>query len=285
MPKQSNQSKRWCFTVNNYNDEDIELFQSLDCRYIIYGKEVGEQGTPHLQGFVVFTTNKRLTGMKKIHPTAHWEVAIGTTEQSIVYCSKEDPNPFIKGDSPNPRNAGQAIKDLYHSAFLSAKSGKLDDIDTTLRTRHYSTYNQIAKDYMVKPSSLPGPCGLWIYGETGTGKSYSVRTQCPDRYIKPRSKQWDGYQNEEVVHLDEIAPSHTSWIAPYLKDWADENPFHADVKFGAKQIRPKLFIVTSNYSIDQMGFDAADLPAIKRRFREVEKKKGQDIIILSQNKV
>lgn len=46
----------WVFTINNYGDDAIEILRSLVSRkiasYIVFGTEVGESGTPHLQGFV-----------------------------------------------------------------------------------------------------------------------------------------------------------------------------------------------------------------------------------------
>jgi len=50
-----NQCKRWCFTFNNYNQEDytnlIKTFTKMNIGYII-GEEVGANGTPHLQGYI-----------------------------------------------------------------------------------------------------------------------------------------------------------------------------------------------------------------------------------------
>ena len=63
--------------------------QDMPYKYLIYGREVGDEGTPHLQGYVQLKKITRLTGMKKLHPTAHWEVAKGTEEQNRTYCSKE----------------------------------------------------------------------------------------------------------------------------------------------------------------------------------------------------
>lgn len=83
------QSKNWCFTVNNYSVLDDQTLQDMPYKYLIYGREVGDEGTPHLQGYVQLKKITRLTGMKKLHPTAHWEVAKGTEEQNRTYCSKE----------------------------------------------------------------------------------------------------------------------------------------------------------------------------------------------------
>ena len=37
---------RWCFTVNNYGDWR-PVYNAAEMDYLVYGLEVGEQGTPH----------------------------------------------------------------------------------------------------------------------------------------------------------------------------------------------------------------------------------------------
>ncbi len=52
---QPNQIKNWCFTFNNYSEDDILLLESKFkeiCDKYIFEREIGECGTPHLQGFI-----------------------------------------------------------------------------------------------------------------------------------------------------------------------------------------------------------------------------------------
>jgi len=90
-PKQDSDCKQWCFTINNYTELELKhLVDALDSddKYII-GKEVGKEGTPHLQGYICFKQKKRLTAVKKINGRAHWEKCKGTQEDNIKYCSKD----------------------------------------------------------------------------------------------------------------------------------------------------------------------------------------------------
>lgn len=81
-------ASRWCFTINNYSDNDEATLKTVPYKFICYGKEKGDSGTPHLQGFVSFAQAKTLVAMKKIHPTAHWEKTLGPTPVAISYCKK-----------------------------------------------------------------------------------------------------------------------------------------------------------------------------------------------------
>lgn len=85
-------SRKWCFTINNWNEEIytqlLKTFDAKKWQYII-GKEVGAEGTPHLQGFLACTSQVAFCTIKKIMPTAHIEKAKGTVKHNYEYCSKD----------------------------------------------------------------------------------------------------------------------------------------------------------------------------------------------------
>lgn len=78
--------------MNNYGEDDWLRLQEVGrnlCTYAVMGKEVGEQGTAHIQGF--FNLSKKCkfsTAKRHVGETAHIEPAKGTDEQNREYCSK-----------------------------------------------------------------------------------------------------------------------------------------------------------------------------------------------------
>jgi len=93
----SSQSRKWVFTLNNYSNEEhdyitTKVLEMKNLTYII-GKEVGESGTPHLQGYLHFKTPRKFETLKRLNNRLHLEIARGTDEQNYVYCSKE--NDFV----------------------------------------------------------------------------------------------------------------------------------------------------------------------------------------------
>jgi hypothetical protein len=148
----------------------------------------------------------------------------------------------------------------------------MEEIDIDIRFRFYSTIKRIGVDYMVKPSRLPGVCGVWIHGDSGSGKTTSVDNQIPDHYPKMRNKWWDGYQGEDVVMLDDI-DIYDVKLGGYLKHWLDYKPFICEIKNVARYIRPKWFIVTSQYKINEIWSDEKTQVAIMRRCIVIHKVK------------
>lgn len=272
MAKFQGTSKNWCFTLNNYTEEEVSSVPTwLDkgVRYVAYSKETGEEGTPHLQGFLCTTDNCRMSALKKLNIRAHWERMGGSIEQSVTYCSKA--GSLIEfGSKPLDRKQ-QALdqKVRYAMAIAKAESGKLDELkldDPMLYTLHHSTYERIATKYMPRPEPLTGTCGYWIYGPPGTGKSRFAREQNPDFYDKLPNQWWDGYHGQKAVLIDDFG-KFKPHLGDFFKRWADRYPFTAEIKGGTVNIRPEHFIVTSNYSIEEIWEDEVTREALNRRFK------------------
>lgn len=89
--KQISPAKKWVFTWNNYNNDDFLNIQNIlsekSSKYVI-GKEIGESGTKHLQGYVEF--DKKIRPSRLVSEKIHWEKAKGSMEDNLKYCTKDN---------------------------------------------------------------------------------------------------------------------------------------------------------------------------------------------------
>jgi len=89
--KQSSQLLNWCFTWNNYQENDIEILETYFrhfCFKFCFQEETGENGTRHLQGVMSLKKRARWNefGLPKC---IHWEGCKHVTK-SYEYCSKTE---------------------------------------------------------------------------------------------------------------------------------------------------------------------------------------------------
>lgn len=115
--------------------------------YIIFGREVGAEGTPHLQGFVSFANRKRLIYVKRClgDDTVHCEVSRQIPE-SIVYCKKDgDFEEF--GACPVVQRPGRRTDlDAFREAVKSG-TRKLSDL-RELHSEVCAKYPRFVADYL-----------------------------------------------------------------------------------------------------------------------------------------
>lgn len=268
------------FTWNNYPPDYATTLDAIISSYLVAGEEVAPvTQTPHLQGYVRFGSPLRVSAARAKLPGCHVEIARGSPQQCDTYCRKSAGTIYCRGTLPISQQAkGDLEKKRWDEAWENAKKGNLEEIPADIRIRQYSSLRRIERDYMPPVARLNGPCGIWIVGKAGAGKTRSVLDQFPEAYPKPRTKWWDGYQGEDVVYLDDIDKFNVA-LGGELKLWADAYPFIAENKGGSKKIRPKRFIVTSQYRIEEIWEDQATREALLRRFVVVEKIIGNEIVI------
>ena len=158
MPGQGPRAKHWCFTLNNYTQADLDRLSSPlnGVDYLIYGKEVGASGTPHLQGTVCFRSRKRLQQVIAIIGQAHCSVT-RFLAQSIEYCKKD--GDFLEvGDLPAAAQGREKEKKSDLEEFKqSVKEGVT--CEKELRELHSSVCAacpRFVKDYIAdnKPKVL-----------------------------------------------------------------------------------------------------------------------------------
>lgn len=263
-------TRAYCFTINNPTQDDIDTVNTIACEYIVYGREVGEGNTPHLQGYVHFKDALTVAAMSKRIPRAHLEARRGTVDEAVNYC-KKDGDFTERGIKPkSQKEKGANEKQRWRTIIAKAEDGDEEWLKEE-EPKVYATMSQKLKSLRKREASvmqgdLPHE---WWYGPTGTGKSSKLWQDHPDHFQKKKSKWWDGYDGQSVVALEEWSPANEK-TADSLKEWADRYPFTGEIKGGTLQrIRPAKIIVLSNYTIDECFEHESDREPLKRRFKVV----------------
>lgn len=133
------------FTLNNPSAGEAgalsDLGQTPHVRYLIFGRETGESGTPHLQGFVIFTDRKRLRAVKAVLGNrAHIEIARGSNIQASDYCKKdgdfEEFGTLELSTTPGKRNDWEQFRDWLKSLEVQPTEEEAFDLFPALMGRY-----------------------------------------------------------------------------------------------------------------------------------------------------
>jgi len=107
----------------------------------------------------------------------------------------------------------------------------------------YRTLRAIQSDFSV-PRAIERTVTVF-WGSTGTGKSRRAWLEAGDgAYAKcPRSKFWDGYQDQENVVIDEFRGGID---VAHLLRWFDRYPVRVEIKGSSRPFNASRIWITSN---------------------------------------
>jgi len=268
--------RAFCFTLNNYVEEEdiprLESFFNEEAKYWIIGREVGDSGTNHLQGYASLRRRHYFNALRsKLGTRLHIEGARGTARQNREYCSKG--GNFIEGGSINEGAASGKSRDELGRSFMAAiecgNSGMVEYANSFPGTFIFSGSNMLRNALSLKPPiERPDISVQWFYGAPGVGKSRLAHATLPDAYIKePRTKWWNGYMLEKEVIIDDFGPNGID--INHLLRWFDRYKCFVETKGGMIALYAIKFIVTSNFhpcEIFKFGDEVnPQLPALERR--------------------
>lgn len=258
--------------------------------WFVLGCEVGDgDGRRHLQVCFSFKNQRTCSQVLK-NARMHLEVMKGQPSAARKYCLKERHNRSFEWGEPvedtssqrkkASAKGGEATKKMY--AWVMDKVVKGDY--QSVMHEHPSVYLSHCKNFatarqLLIPEGKDLPAGekvkaYFAYGAPGSGKSLWVRKIAEalgyDRtYTKtPETTWWQGYNGEDCVIVDDLAPNHVKGQQWELKKWAEPYAFPMQMKGGGMTIRPKCILITSNYSFDVLlsQLSPVELAAVRRRY-------------------
>lgn len=254
-------SKYWTFTLNNYTDADVEHIRKIreifpSCTYLVFGREVGEAGTPHLQGYLEFDTRRRFTIVKNLLAAGgrcHIEKRRrnATSQQNRDYCTKDgDFEEFgtISEPEPGKRTDIEVVRESILNGGVKTGMDLLMKV-TTLGSLQYGA-KLLAS--LTPPKRSPVTV-YWLHGATGTGKSRaafdfsermaenSIRTWIS---IDSSGYKWfDGYIGQEIAIFDDFRTVDVPFSR--LLRLLDRYPLSVEVKGATTWWVPKWIIITT----------------------------------------
>lgn len=237
--------RNFCFTINNYTEEEYNNVKNNGAfGYCILAKEVGKEGTPHIQGYAELRRRTRFNTVKTYMPRAHIESRKGTQSQAIEYCKKDNNFEEI-GEKAN-----QGRRHDLDKVRENALDGGMREISTLYSQQQIRVAEKFLT-YCEEPRSWK-PTVYWIWGPTGVGKSRLARELCDenDLYTKNTpNKWWEGYDAHEYVIVDDFRPDW--WSLTYMLGLLDRYEFRVEYKGGLRQFKPKLIVITSCLAPDE----------------------------------
>lgn len=233
--------RHYCFTWNNYTKDTEEYLKNLDYKYMIYGHEIcPTTKTPHLQGYIEFKNERYFYAVCKLFKGARISVRMQPSDNNIKYCSK-DKDLFEDGipDKQGKRNDLQKLRDELKDGATMKEIVNNYNLQNIKVAEKWLEYNEIKRNW--KPEVI------WLYGDTGVGKSKLARQMCTDEepYVKNnKSKWWRGYDHQSNVILDDLRSSWMDYTD--LLAILDRYEYTVENKGGYRSLLAKKIIITCN---------------------------------------
>ncbi len=267
-------SRKWCFTLNNYNEADkLRLAEAITdglVSFLLYAEEIAPTtGTPHLQGYLEIAKKKTGRSLKNLLAISNLILikTKGDLESQKKYCSKS--GELISMGVPMQQGART---DLAAVKLMLEDGTQTQDIaDAYFGTwcRYRQSFDIYRHLVLKKPRTwMPE---IYIYwGRTGLGKTKKVHDDNKPEDIwswNGNHKFYQGYDMHDVALFDDF---YGGISLPYMLKLCDQYPMIVNIKNGECNWQPTKIYFTSNIDPRQWWPDEpqAKTDAFFRRVRE-----------------
>lgn len=227
-------------------------------KYAVYQYERGENGTYHIQGFIIYKGGKRFKNVKQDFPTAHIIIPKGSNIENRDYCTKKETRvaePVEIGEFSEMRSRND-ITQFFEALKLGADNILLKTMFPVL----YSQYGP-EKIERFRQDELKAEYGkkfrnvkvTYIYGAPRTGKTTYIYDTHPindicriDNYIKGT---FEGYDHQKVLVLDEFTGKID---LPFLNNLLDKFPVQLPARFSNRTACFEQVYIISNLPLESL---------------------------------
>ncbi len=266
MPR-AQRIRNFCFTINNYSEQDYKDIKRLDSTYFIYGKEVGASGTPHLQGYMELKDQLNLQQIKKVLTFAHIEARKGTAKQASDYCKKD--NDFTEEGEMSTQGKRIDIEGLAELVTQGCSNEQIKDLAPVMVLRFQKGINDLRNaGFQDRDQDFP-PKVVWLWGSTGCGKTEEAQELGrPNTFTKDHWKWWDNYTQQKRIVVDDF---NAEWPFRNWLRFLDKYPYSGQVKCSYVKINSPEIYITSEFPPSHY-YQGTQLAQVLRRINEVKEK-------------
>lgn len=260
----SGQLRRICITVNNYSVDDFlmepllygAMFVEKRVSSFVCGREVGENGTPHLQGYFEVESSRghSIVAMQKWSCFKGYGVSMrpadGTAEQNIKYCTKDGDSvrwgmftQTVSRRGQGKRTDWEIVRSL---AKLNSEASVYADEVPHLAFAHInkiSAWNQIYDKRCRVSKTRP----IIFYGPPRSGKSTRARELAGEESVYFKSdpeKWWPFYNGEKIIVIDEMHGGYFQY--QQLLKFFEEGSYQVQIKGSTVQFLGEVVYMTTN---------------------------------------
>lgn len=293
----------FCLTLNNYTTAEYasakDMVEAGIFSYFFGGKEIGENGTPHLQccarttqPISIVALRRRIADVTKSPCRWHIEVMKCPLPKNRQYCSKgnQSHEEWLEFNELGP-NYGVGADTFEFGTKPKGRGHRSDLDDVAAAVRSGKTEHEISESYGASFIKYYGGIrelinvsrdqertsmtqGYWCYGPTGSGKSRWAHSIPGAKYSKdPTNKWFDGYRSQPTLIIDDYRPSKELNFSQLLR-LADRYPMSVERKGGTMQFNSKRVVVTTPLDIASTFahlefLTEGSLDQLRRRFIEL----------------
>jgi len=266
--------QRCGFTLNNPEGFQPDFSLSTEVNYAAWCLEVGEQGTPHLQGYIWFNKKVHAKHVNKTYflakPDTHPNGSAcltkinGTVIHCLNYIKREGRHADKPGLLDGPWEHGDrslVVEERSHARsvkFYETREELANDPDAQA---NYGNIMRQHNDRQLLKKRSWHTRFICLWGDTELGKSEffkAVKKFCfvPNNYrvfevqkchtgSKSATLWFDGYDGEEVIFVDDYA---NTFSVTLFKDLIKAHPIHLPSKGAKVPMLAKYVFVISNYA-------------------------------------
>lgn len=213
--------RRWCFVWNNYTESNVEVLKNLQADkfdYLIFGFEIGENGTKHLQGYIEFDNSyKGSTVKSRLDPVNKGKSKVSVEPArcrlaAIEYCRK--------AETKDPERDPQVIE-ICHKAKEQGKRNDWHDIRDMIKEG--ANYLEIANVFPSQAGRYFAGIEKMIAAQQAHDNQIKAKEQFADAPLRPWQQKLIEFINYDLQgdrkitwYVDPEGGAGKSWMKRYL---------------------------------------------------------------------